>query len=337
MPALFSLGMHRALTALQTKLQPGERVFAFLDDLYIVAAPERVRTLFDAVARRLYEEVRISLNHAKTRVWNAPPLRTPPGTGGLCMLAVGKPGSLRARLGSAHAAGCQGGSGLGQHVAPQGQLPIDIGSRMGRERKQASSICSVGSRRKERAPPPGKARKRKSRRGAPARPWPEPLQAAGQDQRLRCSTARPPRWQAQQGGIWNCLASARDTCALLSSEQGAARPPPPDLAGAGCGCQSRHQGSVDGKLSAAPQGQAIGNDFDAAVVSGDTGDVQVPYQRVHADGGTSLPTHSGGCTFEWDAAPAQDTRPRASGPVVPQGVTHTTTRAPGRAEWQRHA
>ena len=78
MPALFSLGMHRALTALQTKLQPGERVFAFLDDLYIVAAPERVRTLFDAVARRLYEEVRISLNHAKTRVWNAAAVE-PPG------------------------------------------------------------------------------------------------------------------------------------------------------------------------------------------------------------------------------------------------------------------
>ena len=78
MPALFSLGMHRALTALQTELQPGERVFAFLDDLYIVAAPERVRTLFDAVARRLYEEVRISLNHAKTRVWNAAAVE-PPG------------------------------------------------------------------------------------------------------------------------------------------------------------------------------------------------------------------------------------------------------------------
>ena len=49
MPALFSLGMHRALTALQTELQPGERVFAFLDDLYIVAAPERVRTLLAQV------------------------------------------------------------------------------------------------------------------------------------------------------------------------------------------------------------------------------------------------------------------------------------------------
>ena len=122
-----------------------------------------------------------------------------------------------------------------------------------------------------------------------------------------------------------------------SKAQRGPRRPTLVASGAGCGCQSRHQGSVDGKLSAAPQGQAIGNDFDAAVVSGDTGDVQVPYQRVHADGGTSLPTHSGGCTFEWDAAPAQDTRPRASGPVVPQGITHMTTRAPGRAEWQRHA
>ena len=78
LPALFSLGMQRALTALQTELQPGERVLAFLDDLYIVAAPERVRTLFDAVARRLYEEVRIYLNHAKTRVWNAAAVE-PPG------------------------------------------------------------------------------------------------------------------------------------------------------------------------------------------------------------------------------------------------------------------
>ena len=70
--------MHRSLTAQQTELQPGERVFVFLDDFYIVAAPDRVRTLFDAVARRLYEEVRISLNHAKTRVWNAAAVE-PPG------------------------------------------------------------------------------------------------------------------------------------------------------------------------------------------------------------------------------------------------------------------
>ena len=129
----------------------------------------------------------------------------------------------------------------------------------------------------------------------------------------------------------------RRTGAALARAFASCRSPTLIASGAGCGCQSRHQGSVDGKLSAAPQGQAIGNDFDAAVVSGDTGDVQVPYQRVHADGGTSLPTHSCGCTFEWDAAPAQDTRPRASGPMVPQGITHTTTRAPGRAEWQRHA
>ena len=33
MPALFALGQHRALEAIQAQLQPGERLFAFLDDL----------------------------------------------------------------------------------------------------------------------------------------------------------------------------------------------------------------------------------------------------------------------------------------------------------------
>ena len=61
--------------------------------------------------------------------------------------------------------------------------------------------------------------------------------------------------------------------------------------GAGCGRQGRHKGSVDGKLSAAPHGQAIGNDFNAAVVAGHTNDLQVPDQRVHADGGTSPSRH----------------------------------------------
>ena len=255
------------------------------------------------------------------------------------MLAVGKPGSLRARLGSAHAAGCQGGSGLGQHVAPQGQLPIDIGSRMGRERKQASSICSVGSRRKERAPPPGKARSAKAAEAHRRGPGPSLCKLPD---KINGFGAPPP---AHLDGKHNKAASGialhqlgiRALFCPPSKAQRGPRRPTLVASGAGCGCQSRHQGSVDGKLSAAPQGQAIGNDFDAAVVSGDTGDVQVPYQRVHADGGTSLPTHSGGCTFEWDAAPAQDTRPRASGPVVLQGITHMTTRAPGRAEWQRHA
>ncbi|OLQ08844.1 hypothetical protein AK812_SmicGene7597 [Symbiodinium microadriaticum] len=46
-------------------------VFAFLDDTYIVAAPDRVRTLYDALASALWDRARIRLHQGKTRIWNA--------------------------------------------------------------------------------------------------------------------------------------------------------------------------------------------------------------------------------------------------------------------------
>ena len=42
MPLLFSLGQHRALTAIQDLLMEGERLFAFLDDICVICKPERV-------------------------------------------------------------------------------------------------------------------------------------------------------------------------------------------------------------------------------------------------------------------------------------------------------
>ena len=47
MPALFALGQHSALVAVQESLQPTERLMAFLDDVYLVSQPERT-----AVAHR---------------------------------------------------------------------------------------------------------------------------------------------------------------------------------------------------------------------------------------------------------------------------------------------
>ncbi|CAK9081723.1 132 kDa protein [Durusdinium trenchii] len=43
MPALFSLALDFALRAFQADLLPGERVMAFLDDIYITAPPPRIR------------------------------------------------------------------------------------------------------------------------------------------------------------------------------------------------------------------------------------------------------------------------------------------------------
>ena len=78
MPALFALAMHQALVALQPELRPEERSLAFLDDLYLTAQPDRIQPLFQAASRCLYERARISLNHARTRVWNAAAVE-PPG------------------------------------------------------------------------------------------------------------------------------------------------------------------------------------------------------------------------------------------------------------------
>ena len=71
MPALYAVAQHAALHAVAATLQPGEGVFAFLDDTYIVCAPERVATLYGNLADALWDHARVQLNQGKTRVWNA--------------------------------------------------------------------------------------------------------------------------------------------------------------------------------------------------------------------------------------------------------------------------
>ena len=42
MPLLLCLAVHNALADIQEQLRPGEHVFAFLDDIYLVSLPERL-------------------------------------------------------------------------------------------------------------------------------------------------------------------------------------------------------------------------------------------------------------------------------------------------------
>ena len=42
MPFLFALGLHGALSAVKARLRDGEKVFVFLDDVYVICALERV-------------------------------------------------------------------------------------------------------------------------------------------------------------------------------------------------------------------------------------------------------------------------------------------------------
>ncbi|CAE7924529.1 unnamed protein product, partial [Symbiodinium sp. KB8] len=70
MPAFHALAQHDTICDLQRQLRDGEAVFAFLDDVYIVALPES-RALYDALSTALWDRARIRLHESKTRIWNA--------------------------------------------------------------------------------------------------------------------------------------------------------------------------------------------------------------------------------------------------------------------------
>ena len=53
MPALYSLGQRAALQTLHSNLGPGETLFAFLDDVYVVLPPHRVRPVYDLLQHHL--------------------------------------------------------------------------------------------------------------------------------------------------------------------------------------------------------------------------------------------------------------------------------------------
>ena len=53
MPMLFSLGQHRALVAVQSKLNEDEKLFAFLDDVYVICRPTRVQEVFQLLETEL--------------------------------------------------------------------------------------------------------------------------------------------------------------------------------------------------------------------------------------------------------------------------------------------
>ena len=54
MPLLFSLGQHSALDAVISRLQEGERLFAFLDDLYVLCDPGRVAEVHSILEEELW-------------------------------------------------------------------------------------------------------------------------------------------------------------------------------------------------------------------------------------------------------------------------------------------
>ena len=77
MPALFALGQRSALQAVQEQLRPGEHLFAFLDDIYTLVQPARVRPVYDLLEQHLSATAHIPLHRGKARVWNASGVQPP--------------------------------------------------------------------------------------------------------------------------------------------------------------------------------------------------------------------------------------------------------------------
>ena len=77
MPLLFALGISSALRQVQAQLHEGEHLFPYLDDIYAIAEPDRIRPIYDALVANLRETAAIELHAGKTRTWNRGGVKPP--------------------------------------------------------------------------------------------------------------------------------------------------------------------------------------------------------------------------------------------------------------------
>lgn len=77
-----------ALQTLHSNFQQGKTLLAFLDDVYVLLPPHRVRPIYDLLQHHVFHQAHIQRNAGKTRVWNQAsqtPLKHPEfGAGRLC-------------------------------------------------------------------------------------------------------------------------------------------------------------------------------------------------------------------------------------------------------------
>ena len=78
MPPLYALGQHPALEEVRGQLRPGEAIFAYLDDVYVLCQPDRATAVFDLLATALSAHAGVQVNLGKTKMWNKAGVQ-PPG------------------------------------------------------------------------------------------------------------------------------------------------------------------------------------------------------------------------------------------------------------------
>ena len=70
MPMLYALGQHGSLVATQERMIGNEKVFAYLDDVYLASGPRRVEQVQSIVSEELHNRAHIEVHHGQTQVWN---------------------------------------------------------------------------------------------------------------------------------------------------------------------------------------------------------------------------------------------------------------------------
>ena len=78
MPALFGLGMHEALKHAASQLQEGEKLFAYLDDVYLKTTRERAAAAFQTFAAAVENLAGVKTHLGKLEAWSATPGPAPP-------------------------------------------------------------------------------------------------------------------------------------------------------------------------------------------------------------------------------------------------------------------
>ena len=70
MPALYALAQHDALVQADALLEPGERLFSFLDDLYVTTTKNRAREAFETVSGSVLRHAGVRAHLGKVKAWS---------------------------------------------------------------------------------------------------------------------------------------------------------------------------------------------------------------------------------------------------------------------------
>ena len=124
-PLLFSLAVHGALRTASAKLQPGEHLFAFLDDMYTVTSKSRAVPVARLVAKAIHEHARVEPKLCKFQAWAKGEGTEPPGLEDF-LTGARRPDEVRPRVPTKRVGGSS--RGLGRTAQPASKQPASARS-----------------------------------------------------------------------------------------------------------------------------------------------------------------------------------------------------------------